>query len=184
MIKGTVTTKEVDHGWAALKRRFRQQSSVVKIGVQEDESQTLLVIAAANEFGATINHPGGTPYIIGKDGKAKFVSLSRGGKVAGFTKPHKITIPARSYIRSNFDENEDNYDRLVETLYGRIIDGDLEVFAGLEIVGLKVEADIKRKMVTLKSPANAPSTIRKKKGEDNPLIDQGTLLNSIRFVVE
>jgi hypothetical protein len=183
MIKGTATIRDIDLGMIAMLRRLRQDVSQVKIGVHPDEEQTLLIIAGANEFGATINHPGGTPFVIGKDGKAKFVSISRGGAVAGFTKPHKITIPARSFIRTTIDENQEEYQKIAATLLTRVLDGNLSLSAALELIGQKVESDIKRKMVTLKNPPNKASTIRKKKSE-NPLIDKGTLLNSIRYVVE
>lgn len=53
--------------------------------------------ARIHEFGGTINHPGGTPYFIGADGKAKFVSKAAGAGLPK-TKPHPIEIPARPYI--------------------------------------------------------------------------------------
>lgn len=83
------------------------------------------VVARAHELGATINHPGGTPYIIvsGRDGAPRAVFLSkkstykagkkakqqRGasrikkalakGGVVKFTKPHTIRIPKRPFLR-------------------------------------------------------------------------------------
>lgn len=57
--------------------------------------------AAIQEYGGTINHPGGTPYFIGSDGKPRFVS--KGGIGASHnlpvTKPHTITLPERPYMR-------------------------------------------------------------------------------------
>lgn len=57
--------------------------------------------AAIQEFGGTINHPGGTPYFPGSDGKARFVSNSGYGAFHTLpkTKPHKITLPERPYMR-------------------------------------------------------------------------------------
>lgn len=83
------------------------------------------VVARAHELGATINHPGGTPYIIvsGRDGAPRAVFLKktstykhgkkakrqRGasrikralarGSVVKFTKPHTIRIPKRPFLR-------------------------------------------------------------------------------------
>lgn len=53
------------------------------------------------EFGGTIHHPGGTPYFIGKDGMAVFVSKSGQGAYHHLpvTKPHNITIAERPYMR-------------------------------------------------------------------------------------
>lgn len=188
MITGSVQIKEVDRGAKALRRRFDEDVSEVRIGIQSDEEQTLLIIAASNEFGATINHPGGTAfgYKTAADAKKKkstFLKKGTGFKVLGITKPHTIIIPARSYLRSTVDENQKKYGKLIEKLFGRVIDGDLDLFRMLELIGMRVESDVKRKIVTLRSPANKPSTIRAKKS-DNPLIGKNSfLLNSIRYVV-
>ncbi len=183
-----MTIREIDHGAIALQRRLRQDVTEVKVGIQSDESETLLIIGASNEFGATIHHPGGTAYgyrtaADAKKKKSTFLKKGTGFKVLGVTKPHTIVIPSRSYIRSTVDEKQEEYNKLIEVLFGRVIDGSLDMFSMLDLIGQKVESDIKRKIVTLKSPPNAASTIRKKKS-DNPLIGQSsTLLNSIRFVV-
>lgn len=55
-------------------------------------------LGAVHEFGATINHPGGIPYLIKEDGTAQFVSKEK-GKGLPKTKPHQINIPARSFLR-------------------------------------------------------------------------------------
>jgi phage gpG-like protein len=56
--------------------------------------------AAIQEFGGTIQHPGGTPYFM-KDGKPVFVSNQGQGAhhALPVTKPHAIVIPARPYMR-------------------------------------------------------------------------------------
>jgi phage gpG-like protein len=67
--------------------------------------------------GGVINHPGGTPYTFGKDGKSKFISRKRADELEvkaqmrrtknsqitntrrfRVTKPHKIEIPKRQFI--------------------------------------------------------------------------------------
>jgi len=53
----------------------------------------------------------------------------------------------------------------------------------LEIMGQMIESDIKRKIVTLKTPPNKPDTIRKK-GSSNPLVNKGFLKGAIRFIVK
>ena len=55
--------------------------------------------ALIHEYGGTINHPGGTPYIIGEGGKAYFVKKSYSGeREVKFTKAHSISMPARPYF--------------------------------------------------------------------------------------
>lgn len=188
MIKASATVTEKDMGMEDLKRRLRSEASHVDIGVHADEDEKLIVIAAANEFGATINHPGGTAYGYAtpedqRKHRIRFLKGGSGFRVLGVTKPHKITIPARPYIRSTVDENEDRYFGVSKKLMGQVIDGDLDKAGALEIMGQLIESDIKRKIITLRSPANVASTIRKK-GSDNPLVDTGLLGGSIRFIVK
>lgn len=68
--------------------------------------------AAIQEFGGTINHPGGTPYII-IGGQAVFISNEKAAEREGKglyvkrTKPHTIHVPARPYLRPALKETRD-----------------------------------------------------------------------------
>ena len=84
------------------------------------------VVARAHELGATINHPGGTPYIVvgGRNGRPRAIflrkssRLGKGGKKTSqqrgpgrikaairkgspikFTRAHRIVIPKRPFLR-------------------------------------------------------------------------------------
>lgn len=185
---GTTKITDIDRGMKAALRRIMDKAEYVDIGLQSDEDETLLKIAAANEFGATIDHPGGTSYGYkteddAKKGKVRFLKKGAGYMVLGETEPHTIEIPERSYIRSTIDENEKKYlDDIAKKLSVQIIDGNIDKYTALTIMGQKIESDIKSKIISLQSPANAPSTIRKK-GSSNPLVDTGLLGGSIRYVV-
>lgn len=188
MIKGKVTVEDKDLGMDRLMREIRRDAVSVDIGIHSDEDATLLVIAAANEFGATIRHPGGTAYgyATAADAKRRRVKFLKGGvgfKVLGVTGPHIIEIPARSYIRSTMDEQGAKFAKASEGLLGRMIDGEISKFEALELMGQLIESEIKTKIVTLREPQNAPSTIRRK-GSDNPLLDKGHLIESVRYVVK
>jgi len=179
--------KDIDKGMKATLKRITDKANHVDIGLQSDEEETLLKIAAAHEFGAEINHPGGTAYgyKTQKDseaGKVRFLKKGEGYAVLGTTTPHVIVIPERSYIRSTVDENEEKYNRAVQKVMGQIIDGYLDKFQALSLLGQLVEGDIKSKIINLDSPPNAASTIRKK-GTDNPLVDKGFLGGAIRYAV-
>jgi hypothetical protein len=91
--------------------------------------------------------------------------------------------PERSFIRSTWDENVRKYSKLAEQLILLMYLKQQDVISSLNILGLKIESDIKRKITTLRVPPNAPSTIRRKKSS-NPLIDTGQLRASIRYLVE
>jgi hypothetical protein len=49
----------------------------------------------------------------------------------------------------------------------------------LTAVGEFIASDFRRKITTLRSPPNAPSTVAKK-GSSNPLIDTGAMRQSVR----
>lgn len=66
---------------------------------------TMAHLGAIHEFGATIQHPGGTPYTIDENGLAHFVSKDKGEGLPK-TKPHTITIPARSFLRATLLSGE------------------------------------------------------------------------------
>ncbi len=85
-------------------------------------------------------------------------------------------IPERSFLRSTVDAGEAE---ILADLQGAVIfalDGeDLEKSLGL--VGEKWVGKVKKTIKDLKTPINAPSTIRQK-GSDNPLIDTGQNLRN------
>lgn len=99
-------------------------------------------------------------------------------------------IPQRSYLRSTVDERRREYAKalraaadaaLVEVVRSRRVNLDA-VRRKFERVGAFAVGDVKRKITDLRTPPNAPSTIRRK-GSDNPLIDTGRLRASIDFEV-
>lgn len=56
--------------------------------------------ARIHELGGTINHPGGSPYIV-IGGKAKWIkkATARGRDGVQYSKPHTIKMPPRPYLR-------------------------------------------------------------------------------------
>ncbi len=91
-------------------------------------------------------------------------------------------IPERSFLRSTVDEKSQEYSALLGKLVGRVVDGKITPNQALDRLGLTVERDVKRKIVEIKDPPNAASTIRMKKSS-NPLIDTGQLRQSITYEI-
>lgn len=91
-------------------------------------------------------------------------------------------IPERSYLRSTVDENKSKYAALITKLLGHVVDGKLTAEVAFDRLGLTVEADVKRKIVTLIDPPNADATVQLKKSS-NPLIDTGQLRQSIIYEI-
>jgi hypothetical protein len=187
-MKGIATIEERDLGMEAMMKRIRAEADHVDIGVHADAGEKLVVIAAAHEFGATINHPGGTAYgfLTAEDaakGRITFLPKGQGVKVLGVTRAHVIHIPMRSFIRSTVDENSEKYQDTGGQLGQQILGDVIDKYQGLALMGQMIESDIKRKITSRISPPLKAATIRRKKS-DVPLIDHGYLLNSIRYVVK
>jgi hypothetical protein len=91
-------------------------------------------------------------------------------------------IPERSYLRSTVDQQRQKYaDAIVRILEAatKAPDGRAALRLGLTRLGYVAAGDVQRTIVELHEPPNAPETIRKKYGQDNPLIDTGHLVQSI-----
>jgi len=83
-----------------------------------------------HEYGGTINHPGGTPYMVVK-GQARFVSNATAAKYASRgrqlrrTKGHTISIPARPFLGPGLDQymkDPAGYAGLIDKIETDIID--------------------------------------------------------------
>ena len=85
-------------------------------------------------------------------------------------------IPARSYLRSTFDEKQDKVSVLIERNYNTFLFKSPKL--ALDRVGIYFTGQVQLKIRNLKSPPNAESTIKRKK-YSNPLIDTGQLRQSI-----
>jgi len=90
-------------------------------------------------------------------------------------------IPARPFIRSTRDGQATGVDRKGDRGIRSIFSGNDTTKSFLGKLGEWFEAKVKKKIVDLREPPNAPSTIARK-GSSNPLIDTGQLRASIRHV--
>ena len=184
-----------DQRYWDLIRELEETAVHVDIGIHPVSGEEMVMIASTQEFGATIQNPGGQPFFITKDPKwasvpnaaplddgSTMVFMAK-GKPGALTKPHTIEIPARPFIRSTVDEKRDEYGEEMQKFWQMILDAKIGVQQALSLMGQRVESDVKAKIVSIKTPPNAPSTIRKK-GVDNPLVDTGKMLNSVRYAVK
>lgn len=91
----------------------------IRNGVLEFESgvdTSIVPYAIIHELGGTIRHPGGTPYMIGRGGRAVF--LRKGDpRAIGKTRPHPIKIPARPYLKPGMQRfNDEALPRYIKRL--------------------------------------------------------------------
>lgn len=90
----------------SMKADFGQRNLIdqnLRFNVEFGIDLKVVPYARIHEYGGTIKHPGGTPYFIGEDGLAKFVSKANARPDMPRTKPHNIEIKARPYMRPAFD---------------------------------------------------------------------------------
>lgn len=166
------------------------------------ENLDMAGLGAVQEFGAEIDHPGGTPYFINEYGMATFVKkdsfygqlLVKRGQV---TKPHHISIPARPWLSMPLSRNGGKdvlklFDEQIKK-YGVSKNDFIEYIAtkgdfvtlGMAL-GAAAVAQIQEAFETQgfdEWEPNAPQTIAKK-GSADPLIDTGRLKKTVTFEVE
>ena len=172
-------------GIQGLKDRVKTPGTVdvgiIDAGKHPSGDMTVAAIGYTHEFGAVINHPGGTPYKIVGSGKALFVK--KGDPTAtGVTKAHKIVIPERSFMRSTLVAKKKEIVSLQRKLLKGIVNGTTDTVTALGLIGEFLSSAISEKIVAIRTPANSAATIRMK-GSSNPLVDTGQLKNSITYEV-
>lgn len=182
-------TNAIQDEIAKAMREFEAEAFVT-VGIHESDSGresgeiTNAQLGAIHEFGAEIDHPGGTSYgyATEKDalkGSVRFLKAGKGFMELGTTQPHKITIPARPWLYPGVESGSLEY---VQALEKAVKDGK-SLQEALEIVGVIAVASVRKYMTDLRTPPNAQGTIRKK-GSSNPLIDSGALRGSVDAVVQ
>ncbi|WP_047021409.1 hypothetical protein [Levilactobacillus brevis] len=175
----------------------------LQVGIFGEDGSFMQMIASANEYGADIEPKNGKWLTIPtenapkgakardieglfrpKDKNILAVSDGKGGLIPMFYLVKKVHIPERSFIRSTFDENVDDW---VEYLVDQVIElgmGDSGITARkiMESLGNRIQRSIVQKIRSIESPANSPITIARK-GSSSPLEDTGHLIDAVRYKV-
>jgi hypothetical protein len=161
-------------------------------GRNDDEpGMTNVKLGFIHEFGARINHPGGTPFMVsGVGGSSRSGGLVGGGAVTwlkkgdpraiGITKAHIIVIPERSFMRSTFDKNVEKYQRAIQREAKKVALLKESPYRAIDRIGEIARADIIRTINRGISPPLKPATVRRKRSS-KPLIDTGQLKQAIRY---
>lgn len=92
------------------------------------------------------------------------------------------TIPARPFIGSTFDEQQDKWKGKVYDSFIAILEDPKSIRPNLDKIGFMMAGDIIEKIDTNIPPPNSKETIRRKKSSKT-LIDTGKLKGSIKHVV-
>lgn len=158
-IKSKVTVK--DTGWKALQDRMKKLAKAgpfVKIGILSDGSHQ------------------------GSD-----IGLVEIGAIHEFGSP-SAGIPERSFIRSTFDREHDQLEKLTEKLATKVMNGEMSAEQALGLLGAwgagQVQRTIVERLTTGPEPQELkPATIARK-GSSTPLVDHGLLKAAITWKVE
>ncbi|CUR48490.1 hypothetical protein [Alloalcanivorax xenomutans] len=154
----------------------------------EEDGTPLVVIGATHEFGGKIDHPGGTAYGYrteqdAEDGKVRFLAQGQGYMVLGETPPHEIDIPERSFLRVPLRSKQKEIAKAFRHLLPKVIDGQISELTMLHQIGAYGASVCQEAISAGIDPANAQSTIDRK-GSSTPLVDDGTMRQSITYVIE
>jgi hypothetical protein len=156
---------DTDMGLAdILKETEKLKSMCVKVGVTED------VGSQTTEGGATI---------------AQIASWNELGVLGPPMSQHgggKWFIPPRPFIRGFADGKREQIAKTLEKLGGLVSGGKLKAAEAMARLGEYGQSGVKSYIRNGAFTPNADSTIAKK-GSSKPLIDNGTLRNSIRYQV-
>lgn len=175
------------------------RSKHLYVGVPRD-NQFLTMVACVQEYGAHIqakNYPYlWIPTSNAKGRKASEIpNLYVRGHAAGyddqgssfgfcvcFVLKKSVNIPARPFLRLTNENNIRLWSDLATQKAYQAAMGQINIDDYFNIVGKRIENDIKDKITQLMNPSNAPLTVERK-GKNDPLMDTGKLRDSITYTV-
>lgn len=145
-------------------------------------------IAAVHDGGATINHPGGTPYKFGPNGEVIFVEKGTPNPV-GITKPHTIVIQPRPFMKPSVEDNKEDFAGQIEQISRKLFNGQISEKQAAEMIGMEAAGNIKKAIAKVNAPRLKASTVRRKRSGyadksitgalTKPLIGTGHLLETV-----
>lgn len=119
-------------------------------------------IAAVQDGGATINHPGGTPYKFGSNGEVVFVEKGTPNP-AGVTKPHMIVIPPRPFMKPSVEDNKEDFIEQTRQISRKFLNVQISEKQAAEMIGMEAAGNIKKAIAKVNAPPLAAATVRRKK---------------------
>lgn len=91
-------------------------------------------------------------------------------------------MPSRPFMRQSVDNHESEIDAFIQSLKSYMFSGNATAEEILRRIGVFQKGLIQEEIRNGSFAPNAPSTI-KKKGSSHPLIDTGTMRQSVNFVI-
>jgi len=97
-------------------------------------------------------------------------------------KKKKWRIPPRPFIRGWVENHGEEIKQTIDKLYDLVAGGRLTASTAIKRLGQFAQDGIKRYIISGAFTPNSESTV-KQKGSSRPLIDTGTMRNSVRYEV-
>lgn len=92
------------------------------------------------------------------------------------------TIPARPFFAQTVQVHEEEIKEMAATEVSQALLGEKDSQQAFEVIGEDVRKKVQNRIDEGQFVPNAPSTI-KRKGHDHPLIDTGTMRDSISYTI-
>ena len=87
-------------------------------------------------------------------------------------------------MRSTMDEHRDEYQKLAERLSVAVAQGKMDEKRALGLIGERVAADIRKKILSNIPPGNASSTLAAKYPKTRTLVVSGQLAGALTYDVD
>jgi len=145
-------------------------SMKIHIGIFSDTGNKLLMIARVQEYGVKIE----------VTEKMRNYLHVKGLHLRADTQ--YINIPERSYVRSTAIDKLKDIQKNSKRYLNQVLTTNMKVETFGKLLGNVLADVMKEQMKELKNPKLHPFTIEQK-GDDDPLIDTGELLNAITYKV-
>lgn len=140
-------------------------------GTKYDNGTSVGGIAAVQNYGGTIEHPGGTPFIF-SDLAQRVVFISKSSNLGHIlqskgmiTKPHTIVIPPTHFMENCQKENKEKWRKTIHDAWKSVFLGNIEPDKAMEIVAGIIEGDIAKAIKDVNEPPLKASTIAAKRNK-------------------
>lgn len=91
-------------------------------------------------------------------------------------------IPPRPFMQTSFIQSYFGIKERLKKEARRVVSGRQDALTGIGRVGAFLASETKKAVRAWSVPPNAASTMRQKKGVNNPLVDTGQMVNTITHV--
>lgn len=176
-----MTVKIIDKGFSKIVAELKALgTSYVAVGVQGDEATSIERKGTSKDNAGRVRNEQGR---FSKHVETTYESGTTVAQVANWMEYGTETIPARSFMRSTFDEQQGNLQVIKARLLAKVIDGKMSVDQGLGQIGAWFAGKVQEKIASNVPPPLAQSTIDKK-GSSVSLIDTGQMRQAITHTVK